>query len=155
MYNLKSPGLIACFVVGASALLIASCKPAEETKPTPTAPAATNPPPVASVVVETNAPVSTNAPVLISAAKARDYIGKEATVRGQVTDVHITQKGDVFLNFGGKYPNSVFTAACFQGAIPADQLRVLKGQTISVTGKIKEYNGQVEIVLSSMDQISK
>jgi len=39
--------------------------------------------------------------------------------------------------------------------IPADQLTALNGKTISVTGPIKEYNGQVEIVLESADQILK
>lgn len=155
MNILKSKSPITGFVLGASVFLIASCQPTEETKPTPPAPAVTNPPPVAAISPETNTPAVTNTPILIGPTKARDYIGKEVTVRGQVTDVHISQKGDVFLNFGGKYPNIIFTAACFQGAIPADQLKVLKGQTISVTGKVKEYNGQVEIVLTSTDQISK
>jgi hypothetical protein len=134
----------------ATALFIfASCKPAEETKPEPLAPAITNAPVAVEPVV------TTNAPILIGPTKARDHIGKTATVRGVVTDVQVSQKGDVFLNFGGKYPNAVFTAVCFQNAIPTDQLTALKGKTISVSGKIKDYNGQVEIVLESADQISR
>jgi len=135
-------------IIGVSTLLIVSCKPAEETKPQPPA-AITNAP----VVIAP--PAVTNTPVLIGPTKARDYVGKEATVKGLVSDVHVSAKGDVFLNFGGKFPNSVFSAVCFQGAIPTPTLTALKGKTISVTGKIKDYNGQVEIVLESLDQITQ
>lgn len=159
MNILKSKVLTIGFTLVATGLLIASCKPADETKPQPPAPAVTNAPAAAATVipaVETNAPAAaTNAPLVIAIEKAREHIGEEATVRGEVSDVHVTQKGDVFLNFGGKHPNAVFTAVCFKSAIPSEQLTALKGQTISVSGKIKEYNGQVEIVLNSADQISK
>jgi DNA/RNA endonuclease YhcR with UshA esterase domain len=134
------------------ALAVASCKPSDEAKPQPPAPIVTNVP----VAVATNAAaVSTNVAVVIAPTKAREHIGEQATVVGVVADVHVSPKGDVFLNFGGKFPNSVFSAVCFQNAIPTDQLMPLKGRRISVSGKIKEYNGQVEIVLDSMDQISK
>lgn len=134
-----------------TALIIVACKPAEQTQPQPTAPVLTNAP----AVPEPVAPPVTNVPVVIGPTKARDYIGKEVTVRGVVSDVHLSQKGDVFLNFGGKFPNSVFSAVCFKSAIPTDQLTPLKGKTIAVTGKVKDYNGQVEIVLESADQISQ
>ena len=137
---------------GISVLLMASCKPAEETKPQ--AVAGTNSAPAATPIAATNAP-ATNAPVHIGPTKAREHIGEQVTVRGLVSDVHVTQKGDVFLNFGGKFPNSVFSAVCFKSAIPTEQLTALKGKTIAVSGKVKDYNGQVEIVLESAEQITQ
>jgi DNA/RNA endonuclease YhcR with UshA esterase domain len=134
------------------AVIVASCKPSGDNKSQTPAPIATNTP----VVVATNTPAaSTNVAIVIAPTKAREHIGEQATVIGVVSDVHVTPKGDVFLNFGGKFPNMIFTAVSFKNAIPAVQLMALKGRRISVSGKIKEYNGQVEIVLDSMEQISK
>jgi len=147
--KLSLPGLHLSYV--AVALLMTSCKPSEETTPPPPAPSATNTPPIATDIP----PVTTNAPVLIGPTKALEHIGEEAIVRGLVSDVHVSPKGDVFLNFGGKYPNTIFSAVCFQGAIPKEELTELKGKIVSVSGKIKDYNGQVEIVLESVDQISQ
>lgn len=106
------------------------------------------------VAALTNA-VPQNASVVLTPAEAKIHIGEYAIVRGKVLGVHVTQKGDVFLNFGAAFPNQLFTAVCFQGAIPAADLTKLNGKSISVKGKIKDYNGQVEIVLESADQISE
>jgi RecJ-like exonuclease len=141
-------------VWAATLMFVPSCKPKEEPKTLAAPPPVTNSPPTAAAVV-TEAPVATNTPIVIAPELAKQHIGDTVTVRGKVANVHVTAKGDVFVNFGGKYPNATFTAACFQGAIPADQLKLLNGKTISVTGKVKDYNGQVEIVLESVDQIGK
>lgn len=146
--------LVGVLALGATLVLITACKP-KEAAPASTIPAPiTNSPPAAAVAVTTTPP-ATNAPIVIAPIDARKHIGNTVTVRGLVADVKVTQKGDVFLNFGGKYPNVYFTAVCFQGAIPTAELTALRGKTISVTGKIKDYNGQVEIVLDSADQIGK
>lgn len=156
MNMLKSKLVVVTVISAAMALLITACKPAEEATPQSPAPAVTNVAPIIEPVASTNVPVSTNTPAaFLTPAQAREHIGEQATVRGEVSDVHVTQKGDVFMNFGGKHPNSVFTAVCFKSAIPSEQLTALKGKTISVSGKIKEYNGQVEIVLESASQISE
>ena len=138
--------------LAAASIFIASCKPKE---PAANPPATNSTPAVASAV--TNVPeIKVEKPVInITPQEAKNHIGETAIVKGKVFDVHVTQKGDVFLNFGGKYPNSVFTAGCFQGAIPAEELKALNGKLISVKGEIKEYNGQVEIVLESVEQIMK
>jgi DNA/RNA endonuclease YhcR with UshA esterase domain len=143
-------------IVLASVLIfVASCKPREETTVAPVTNSLPAVAPVAAPVV-TNAAVAPAKPVItITPEQARNHIGETVIVKGKVFDVHPTQKGDVFINFGGKFPNATFSAVCFQGVIPADQLTALNGKTISVTGPIKEYNGQVEIILESADQILK
>ena len=133
-------------------LLVASCTPKE---PTPVIPATNNPP--ARVVPVTNPPATNQSASAgaLTPEEAKNHVGESVTVRGKVFGVHVSQKGDVFINIGGKHPNAPFTAVCFKQAIPTDELKELDGQTISVRGKIKEYNGQIEIILETADQILK
>ena len=138
-------------------LLLPACTPKEVKPDAP----ATNASPVVAVPVApaSNAPaVATNlvpAAGVLAPEEAKNHVGEMATVRGKVFDVHVSQKGDVFINIGGKHPNAPFKVVCFKQAIPTDQLKALDGQTISVRGKLKDYNGQVEIVLETADQIVK
>jgi len=151
-------GLKIVFALTFTGLLCTACQK-EETAP---APATTNAPVVAAPV-PTNAAVpalTTNVPatnavttVVLTPQEAKAHIGEEATVRGEVFGVHITAKGDAFINVGAAYPDAPFTAVCFQGAIPADDLKKLEGKTVSFKGKIKEHNGSVEIILDSAEQI--
>lgn len=133
----------ALFVAG---LVCAGCKK-EQQSPAP--------PPVVTSAPTAAAPKPGLAEKVLSPQEAKNHIGEYATVRGQVFGVHVTQKGDVFINMGGAFPNQPFTAACFQGAIPAEDLKKLEGKIVSVKGPIKDYNGQVEIVLERADQISE
>src|SRR5260221_7231745 len=139
-------------VLFAAGLVCAGCK--KEEAPAPPAPVVTNAP---VVVPPTNAPVTATNPVsaaVLTPLQAKDHIGEEATVRGQVFGVHITAKGDAFINVGAAFPDQPFTAVCFQGAIPADDLKKLDCKTVSFKGKIKDHNGQTEIILDLAAQIS-
>lgn len=139
-------------------LVFASCKPKEETKiPTPVP---TNDITPSSAVAQTNAKEESPSKVtlpsgVIAPEDAKNHIGETATVKGKVDRVYVSQKGDVFIDMGGKRPNAAFTAVCFKQAIPTVQLQDLDGKIISVKGKIKEYQGKVEIVLEKADQISQ
>ena len=91
--------------------------------------------------------------------EAKNHIGEDASVRGLVEQVSFSQKGNAFLNFGGRYPRQVFT-----GFVPAQSvaavggqkfLESLSGNPITVTGKIELYKGRPEIVISSSAQILK
>ena len=139
----------------AVAVIATSCKPKQEAAPAP----ASNPAPAPAPVVVAP-PVVTNVPAaaakiagILAPEEARKHVGEVAVVKGKVSGVHVSKKGDVFINFGASHPNSPFTAVCFQGVIPAAKLQALNGQTVAVRGKIKEYNGQVEIILETEDQI--
>ena len=136
----------ALFVAG---FVTFGCKKQEQAPP---------PVPVAPPVV-TNAPAAGAAKpqeaAILTPEQAKDHIGEDAVVRGKVFGIHISKKGDAFINVGGAHPNAPFTAVCFQGAIPADDLKKLDGKTVSFKGKIKEYNGTVEIVLEAANQISE
>lgn len=137
---------------------LAACKPTEPKESTPTSPSA--PPPVATAPATNDASAATTTPApsadgALTPEDARNHVGEVATVRGKVYRVHVSQKGDTFIDIGGARPNAPFTAVAFAGSIPADQLQQLDGKVISVKGKIKEYQGKVEIVLTSAAQLGE
>lgn len=81
-------------------------------------------------------------------------VGHEVTVQGMVTEVHQTRKGHLFINFGGVYPDMVFSAY-----IPASahlghaELKTLLGKVVKVTGKVRLYQGKPEIIVTRREQI--
>ena len=89
--------------------------------------------------------------------EAKNHIGENASVHGKIEQVSFSKKVHAFLNFGGKYPEHVFT-----GFIPAQSvgdvggerfLKSLAGSPITITGRIELYKGRPEIVISSPTQI--
>lgn len=157
MTRLRFQSLPSFCALASALLLVPACTPKETPPVVPATNAAPVVAPPVSVPVSNALVVATNQPasVVLAPEEAKSHVGEIATVRGKVFDVHVSQKGDVFINIGGKHPNTPFTAVCFKQAIPTDQLKELDGKTISVRGKIKDYNGQIEIVLETADQILK
>ena len=45
-----------------------------------------------------------------TATEAAKHVGDTATITDRVDGVHQSEKGNIFLNMGGKYPNQAFTA---------------------------------------------
>ena len=41
--------------------------------------------------------------------EAKNYVGEDVHVRSETKQVSFSKKGHAFLNFGGRYPNQVFT----------------------------------------------
>lgn len=144
-------------------LAVVICAGCDKPQPPPPAPVAppvvTNTPPPASA---TNAP-KIEAPAapkpavgnFITPEDAKNHVGEFATVRGKVFGVRESQKGDVFMDIGDTGRNAPFTAVCFKKAIPTETLKAFYGKTVSIKGKIKDYNGKAEIILDSAEQISE
>jgi len=91
--------------------------------------------------------------------EAKSHIGENASVRVLVEQASVSKKGHAFLNFGGHYPNQIFT-----GFVPAQNvtaaggeefLRSLADHVITISGKVELYKGKPEIVISSPAQIVK
>jgi hypothetical protein len=89
-----------------------------------------------------------------SPAEAAKHIGETATVEGVVSTTRALPSGQVFLNFGAPFPDHDFTAL----VLPKDRTKFgdlvgLRDKSIRVTGKIEDYRGKPEILLTSPDQL--
>jgi hypothetical protein len=93
----------------------------------------------------------------ISSAQAKDHVGETATVCGRVADARYQETGShvTFLDFDKPYPEHMFTAF-----LPAQNRakfgtpeKDYKDKEICVTGKIEDYRGKPEIVLTDPQQI--
>jgi hypothetical protein len=85
-----------------------------------------------------------------SASEAAKHVGEKATVTDKVAKVFESKAGNIFLNFGARYPNQMFTAYIPKDS--ADQFpkaKELDGRTVSITGQIVLYKGKPEIVLDN------
>lgn len=82
------------------------------------------------------------------------HLGEELIVRGTVTEV-ARSNGEVFICFGGHYPNQAFKGYIAAGsAIGRDEtLNFLAGKKIGIFGRITTYNGKAEILIRSLTQI--
>ena len=102
----------------------------------------------------TNTPAATNtAPVRIAAGEAKEHVGAQALVTGQVAEVNRGEK-IVRLNFDKPFPRQPFTAVVF--ATQTNQfgdLDGLKDKTVEVRGKITEFRGRPQIILNSSNQL--
>ena len=81
------------------------------------------------------------------------YVGQRVTFCGTISQTKQAGKA-FFINFGGSYPNHRFTNVIFksdQGKFNVNEFA--PGQNLCTTGTVKEYQGVLEIVLSSPSQI--
>jgi DNA/RNA endonuclease YhcR with UshA esterase domain len=97
---------------------------------------------------------STNsAPVRVPALEAKKHINTEAIVTGKVAEVNLAERL-VRLNFERPYPSNTFTAVIFADKTNLfPNVRDLKDKTVEVTGKIADYRGRPEIILTSTNQL--
>lgn len=95
---------------------------------------------------------------VITPYEAKDHLGQEVVVRGQVAQVGASEDGHtLFLNFGSRYPNHVFNAV-----IPSRHLqsfpeaRSWEGMNVKVRGKIQAYKGKgkPEIIVERQEQVT-
>ncbi|HKE25739.1 MAG TPA: hypothetical protein VKB88_25445 [Bryobacteraceae bacterium] len=93
----------------------------------------------------------------IPSAKAKDHVGETATVCGHVADARYLDSGSrpTFLNFDKPYPQHTFTAfiAGENHAKFGTPEKDYADKNVCVTGKIEDYNGKPEIVLTHPQQI--
>lgn len=86
---------------------------------------------------------------VVSPFDAGKRVGQYVTVQGQVTQVHVSRKGNIFLNMGGRYPHNAFTVVMFnRSGFSAGEIENLSGRQIRVKGYVKLYRGKPEIVLT-------
>ena len=89
-----------------------------------------------------------------SPTDAANHIGENATVEGTAS-VYVSKGGTIFIDMGGSG-----SSAPFHGVIFVDNSSVLpnpssyNGQTVDISGTIKEYRGKPEIIISKRSQVS-
>jgi hypothetical protein len=87
---------------------------------------------------------------------AATHVGETATVCGVVASVK-SAPGSTFLDLGKPYPNEVFTAVI----LDYDRVKfgtpetTLRGKRVCVTGQIRDYRGEPEIILTDPSQLSQ
>jgi hypothetical protein len=99
------------------------------------------------------APAAPNPPV-ITPEEAAHHLGEHVIVRGTVTQIVITKALDTHINFGGAYPNQVFTATFFkakQAEFPG--VRDYEGKVVEVEGVVHLSRKKPEIVVIERRQI--
>jgi len=93
------------------------------------------------------------APIRVSALEAKKHFNTDAIVTGKVAEVNVAERL-IRLNFELAYPSNAFTAVIFANKTNLfPNVRELKDKTVEVTGKIAEYRGHPEIILTSTNQL--
>ena len=86
-------------------------------------------------------------------SEAASHVGESVTVEGTVASVHGTRSGTTFLNFGAAYPKQTFTALIFSSATSRFPQQ-WEGKHVRVTGKVRLYRDQPEVVLEAASSVS-
>jgi DNA/RNA endonuclease YhcR with UshA esterase domain len=92
--------------------------------------------------------------VNIDYTQSPDHIGEYACVTGKVDHVYTSQKGTIFINFCSDYKTCPFVAVIF--ASDADKFSnpaQYGGKTVEISGLVRTYQGQAEIILNDPAQI--
>lgn len=89
----------------------------------------------------------------VSWQQAARSIGKTVTLRGHVDGAHYavwkSGKGSMtFLDFGGRYPHSRFTAVVWNANVEP-----LNGHTVCARGKVTLYHGKPEMSVASANDV--
>jgi hypothetical protein len=106
----------------------------------------------------TNTPASlkneTSVPMKIGASDATNYYDQTMVVTGRVVQVTI-RPSVTFLNLDKPFPNSPFAIVIIHGKSSYyGDANALKGKSIEISGKIRNYKDKPEIVLSSTNQLT-
>jgi DNA/RNA endonuclease YhcR with UshA esterase domain len=105
---------------------------------------------------DTNAPAGTGAAALvkIGALQATNYYDQMMIVTGKVVQITI-RPSVTFLNLDQPFPDSPFAIVIIHGKSSYyGDANALKGKSIEIHGKIKNYHDKPEIVLDSTNQLT-
>jgi DNA/RNA endonuclease YhcR with UshA esterase domain len=90
----------------------------------------------------------------ISSKDAKNFMGEVKTVKGVVASVFTSKSGTVLINFDDVHPNATFVAVIKKDSgIIFDN--IVKGSILTVSGKIDDYKGKPEVIISEQSQIVK
>ena len=95
------------------------------------------------------------APPTITPAEASRRVGEEVVVQGTIDQIVNTVNLTTHINFGGRYPNHVFTATILKAKQPLfTRVKDYEGKVAQVRGVVRLYRGKPEIMLNEPSQLS-
>ncbi len=106
------------------------------------------------------APARAQKPAQVSTLEAGKYMGKQATVCGLVSTVHLAMRtggAPTFINFDKPNPNQTFTVLIWgidrpKFAAPPESTYTA-GKRVCVTGRVTDYRGKPEIIVRNPEEI--
>jgi hypothetical protein len=106
-----------------------------------------------AAVIRSGAAETNAIPLTIGTGQAAANIGKQVTVTGVVAQVSF-RPSLVFLNFDKAFPSNLFTVIVRnKNTNEFEGLLALKGKSVSVEGKVIDYNGKPEMELTRKTQL--
>jgi len=90
---------------------------------------------------------------------ARQPDGAVVHFTGEITEVRVSDRGTVFLNFGGHFPNQVIAAVIFASRVDQfapwrEDWGQLEGKTVVIHGELQFYEGRhPRVVLHGYEQL--
>ena len=93
-------------------------------------------------------------PPTITPAEAAKHVGEVVVVQGTVSQIVLSVNLTTHINFGGRYPNHIFTATIFKAKQTLfTAVKDYEGKVVQVQGLVHLYRGKPEIVLTEPTQI--
>jgi len=93
-------------------------------------------------------------PPVITPAEAASHVGELVVVQGKVSQIVLSVNLTTHINFGGLYPNHVFTSTIFKANQPLFKgVKDYEGKVVQVRGVVRLYRGKPEIVLEEPTQL--
>ena len=92
------------------------------------------------------------APIVVPPEEVVGHVGKTVTVKGKVDGQKSSKVGNTYLNFGGKFPNHVFSCL-LRARNFTDPIPTYEGKVIEFTGMVTLYEGKPQIELTSLSGI--
>jgi hypothetical protein len=86
--------------------------------------------------------------------EAKDHIGDSAYVKGVVSEIFTSDKGNIFISFDNKYPEHTFSVVLFKRN-NIDITTISVGSIVTVSGLINSFNDKPQIIVKSQSQIVK
>jgi len=104
--------------------------------------------------VSTSSSTNLDSAQCLTVAEAAKQVGKKNCVRGAVVRVEQGHNGVTFLDFCADYHSCPFTVVVFRADLQSiGDVRQLQGRTITIQGKIQQYDARAEIVLRNLKQL--
>lgn len=102
---------------------------------------------------QTQPSTETSSSTCYNYTEAKSHVGETVCIKGKVVNVSASAKSN-FLNFCNDYKTCPFSALIFSSdASNFNNVQVYSGKDVEITGLIREYKGNPEIIIKSPGQI--